>query len=210
MEKLKKAFGQKHWKVWLAAWGMFLLLGCSTESPLQSGTQDVITLNDLVKDSAAAGGESESSEQSRTGYPQETSLTLNYSRQTKSYDGGTIETPDGTRMQWEAGSFIPPAGLLPAQELKVSMRIDVLTGCKALLYTFGPTGEKLVHPAKMWLNWNNLDPVSEFTEPCEVKLYYLDKNNFLLEQKPEFIDYTGKKMFAKIEYAARYVLAVYR
>ena len=173
----------------LSAGVLLVFMGCSGESPLQpEDTQEAVT------SSGAAKHDDDSS------YPQFGTYTFYYWKPKDAYRGGTLVCPNGTLLDLTACSLNPPPEIPWGQDVTIAATIDRDDIKNELIFEFGPEGCKFSPSAKVFLDYGDLGSgIPTF--------FYIDDNGNYIEQEPDDIDLTNKKVILYIDHFSRYAVA---
>ena len=175
---------------------------CNQQSPLESNNNS--NVGTLGKVSTNTGSEYlfTGNDENLYGdvYLQSNSLVVEYSRPLKGYQRGLMNLPNGSKFEISAGALTPPAGTRNGESVTITMTCERDTINNELLFTYGPCGSQFLPPAKLTLNWKDLN----IDIP---KLYYIEENGNYIEQTPDDIDVNGKNLIIYVYHFSRYAVA---
>ena len=130
---------------------------------------------------------------------QEGSCVMTYLEDIDSYTAASICMKNGSYLKISAKSLIPPAEL-KGTDVGITMAYDWDKENNELIFTFGPHGCEFSEPAKLCLSWKELNTNN-------ATLYYLDEKGNHVEQLPDQIDTSKKRMCLDIKHFSRYAVA---
>ena len=141
---------------------------------------------------------------STANYPQSGSITLSWSMELRGYTGGNIQLEkNGSKFHINEGSFTPPPGTGAHKDVTLNMLVE-MNEKNELIYTFGPSGSRFDHPAKIWLSWSDLGKSKSAKVP---NFFYIDENGNYVKQQADDIDIKGKHLILYVDHFSRYAVA---
>ncbi len=177
---------------------------CSEQSPLEPSNG---SLNQTLAKGKKGG--------SGGNYPQVGAVTLSYVSGSKElsieprfaggqagYTGGTINAPQGSKLQISPNSLTAPERL-QGSDVTITMEVKKKKkqGEYQLEFTFGPHGSTFSPPAEVTFDWTDLG--------IDVaNLYYIDENGNYVQQSPDNIDIQNKRMTIYVDHFSRYAIGM--
>jgi hypothetical protein len=142
----------------------------------------------------------QSGKNSNFSYPQSCSVTIEYNGKKRCYQGCEMTLLNGSTFQVPNGALVPPTGTPAQAPVKLTMMCEKRASENELLLTFGPCNSQFDPPAKLTLNWKDLN----IDVP---RLYFVDSDGKYTEQPPDDIDIQGKRLVIYVHHFSRYALA---
>jgi len=149
------------------------------------------------------GSKSSTDASSTANYPQSGSITLSWDMELRGYIGGNIQLENGSKFHINGGSFTPPPGTGAHKDVTLNMLVE-MNEKNELIYTFGPSGSRFDHPAKIWLSWSDLGKSKSAKVP---DFFYIDENGNYVKQQANDIDIKGKHLILYVDHFSRYAVA---
>ena len=156
-----------------------------------------------ASDKGNNGSKSSSDDSSTANYPQSGSITLSWDMELRGYIGGNIQLENGSKFHINGGSFTPPPGTGAHKDVTLNMLVE-MNEKNELIYTFGPSGSRFDHPAKIWLSWSDLGKSKSARVP---NFFYIDGDGNYVKQQADDIDIKGKHLILYVDHFSRYAVA---
>ena len=155
--------------------------------------------NTLLESTTLEKGKPGSDEENYS-YPQSGNYTYNYWSARDYYRGGSLHMPNGSIFNLTAGALTPPNTIKWGDDVNITLMIDKNDITNELIFTFGPSGAHFSPPAKVFLDYKDLD----ISKPV---LYYIDNAGNYIPQTPDDIDVTNSTIILYISHFSRYAIA---
>ena len=211
MEKQKPKIPVRAVIIGMTALSMFII-GCSADSPMkpqdeQSYSADYPSLNKNSKQfnsnnsaMTTAASLALTSIPDPGAFPQFATRDFQYKHDDKTYVGGQMTVPGGTKFKLATGALTPPPGTAVGETVTITMLVEKDTVNNELIFTFSPHGSQFNPPAEVWLDYSQLDiPVA--------KLYYIRDDGQYILMHADQDDRKNKKMMLLIPHFSRYAIA---
>lgn len=209
MKKLKHKIFPRAVVLGMTAFSMFII-SCSADSPMKPPDEHAFTADQTplskktkVNEKASnltAGTARAAMVPDRDSFPQYATHNFVSNSTTKSYSGGQLTVPGGTKLKVESGALTPPAGTPDGADVTITMLVERDSINNELVFTFGPHGSQFNPPAEIWLDYSTLDiPVA--------KLYYIREDGQYILMHADVDDRQNKKMMLLIPHFSCYAIA---